>query len=165
MDFDIGNIFYIIITLIVVIIGLMGKKKPGSKGAGKGKGSPVTGFMENLEKAFNPDQEEQYAMDPREEQYTVDIQEAETDLPQEETEPGYDDAPKPLTLMEEYELTLKNTGEQGDLGGSLIEEMVTDPLEIIELDEVEGIDYCEAIRRFEAGTAVVYSTIINRLDY
>jgi len=43
--------------------------------------------------------------------------------------------------------------------------MVTEPLEIIELDEDGGVDYLEVIREFEVGKAIVYSTIINRLDY
>jgi len=38
-------------------------------------------------------------------------------------------------------------------------------LEVINLDQEEGTDYFEIVKDFDAGTAVVYSAIINRLDY
>jgi hypothetical protein len=41
----------------------------------------------------------------------------------------------------------------------------TEPLEVINLDEEEGTDYFDIIKNFDAGAAVVYSAIINRLDY
>lgn len=156
MDFDIGNIFYIVITLVVVIIGLLGKKKSPAKDTGEGKGSSLPGFMENLEKAFNPDQEEQYA---------ANLQDSEPELQQEESDPEYKDVPEPMTLMEEYESLQKSRGDQVGSSGEMAEGITTEPLEIIYLDEEEGTDYFEVIKGFEAGTAVVYSTIINRLDY
>ena len=36
MDFDVGNILYIVITLVAVIIGVLGKKKkPAEGGSGE----------------------------------------------------------------------------------------------------------------------------------
>ena len=43
--------------------------------------------------------------------------------------------------------------------------MITEPLEVIDLEEEEGTDYFEVVKDFDAGTAVVYSAIINRVDY
>ena len=42
---------------------------------------------------------------------------------------------------------------------------ITEPLEVLDLDDEEGTDYFEVVKDFNAATAVVYSTIINRLDY
>jgi hypothetical protein len=36
---------------------------------------------------------------------------------------------------------------------------------MIDIDEKEGTDYFEIVKDFDAGTAVVYSAIINRVDY
>ena len=44
-------------------------------------------------------------------------------------------------------------------------EILTEPLEVIQLEEEEGTNYFEIIKDFDAGTAVVYSAIINRIDY
>jgi hypothetical protein len=44
-------------------------------------------------------------------------------------------------------------------------DMITDPLEVISLDDEGGTNYFEVIKDFDAGTAVVYSAIINRVDY
>ncbi len=37
MDFDTGNILYVVITLIAVIVGLLGKKKKKAQGSGSGE--------------------------------------------------------------------------------------------------------------------------------
>ena len=42
---------------------------------------------------------------------------------------------------------------------------ITEPLEVIHIKEGEGTDYFEIIKDFDAGTAVVYSAIINRIEY
>jgi hypothetical protein len=44
-------------------------------------------------------------------------------------------------------------------------ESTTKPLEVVELDDEGGTNYFEIVRDFDAGTAVVYSAIINRVDY
>jgi hypothetical protein len=42
----------------------------------------------------------------------------------------------------------------------------TDALEVIELDEEYPVtNYLAIIRRFDPGTAIVYSAIMERLDY
>ena len=60
MEFEIGNLFYIVITMVAIIVGLLGKKKkPAGQGTGETEGRARPGFMENLEKAFNMGQEDQ----------------------------------------------------------------------------------------------------------
>ncbi len=44
-------------------------------------------------------------------------------------------------------------------------DMIIEPLEVIQLDDEWGTDYFEVVKDFDAGTAVVYSAIINRVDY
>ena len=67
--------------------------------------------------------------------------------------------------MDKYEeIMRRNAGPDADPMGSAGAEM-EEVLEVIDLDEVYGTDYFEIVRDFDAGTAVVYSAIINRLDY
>ncbi|HDS06787.1 MAG TPA: hypothetical protein ENO05_04090 [Bacteroides sp.] len=58
-DFDIGIILYVVITLVAVLMGVLGKKKkPAAAGKSSGK---QTGddFLRNLERAFNMGREEE----------------------------------------------------------------------------------------------------------
>lgn len=157
MDFDIGNILYIVITLVAVTVGLLGrKKKPKVTGSGSGEGESAPTFLENLEKAFNMNQDEQLV---------VDLQEHEEDLPEEEILPEPEQSPKVSSLMEEYErLASRRSGPNTDIFLSE-SDILTEPLEVIHLDEDEATDYFEVVKEFDAGTAVVYSAIINRVDY
>jgi hypothetical protein len=44
-------------------------------------------------------------------------------------------------------------------------ESTSKPIEVIELEKEEAVDYFKVVQNFDAGTAIVYSAIINRLDY
>ena len=160
MDFEIGNILYILITLVAVIIGILGKKKkPAGQGTGETAKKSQPGFLENLERAFSMGQEDRLV---------VDLQDHEEDIPVEEDsiEPTSEPKPRALNLMEEYDQMRGKQREDMNLDMILSEaESTTDPLEIIHLDDEEGTDYFEVIKDFDAGTAVVYSAIINRIDY
>ncbi|MCK5693351.1 MAG: hypothetical protein KAI08_10885 [Bacteroidales bacterium] len=163
MDFDIGNIFYIVITLVAVIIGVLGKKKkPAKGGSGAPEGSARPGFLENLERVLQMGQE------PAE---ITELQEFEADLPVEETvvaeavaDPFLDVRNKP-SIMDEYD-RIMNRGNDGELDIMMDgDEFGSDAVGVVELDEIPGTNYFEIVKDFDAGTAVVYSTIINRLDY
>ena len=154
MDLDIGNILYVVITLVAIAASLLGKKKkPGGK-----KSKP--GFLENLDKILKMGQE-----DPS----VVTLQDYEPDIAEESEEEFVSEVSgimsKAPSLMEEYEMLLKNRG------GSLVKEMhyegddSADSLEVLDLDDEGGTDYFNIVRDFDAKTAVVYSTIINRLEY
>jgi len=161
MDFDIGNILYIVITLVAVIVGVLGKKKkPADGGSGAPRSEARPGFMENLERVLQMGQE------PVE---VTELRESEEDLPVEEVVPvhvaeeSFADVRSRPSIMDEYERLMNRSkdGEHAMEDG----EYITEPLEVIDLDEMQGTDYFEIVRDFDAGTAVVYSTIINRLDY
>jgi len=163
MDFEIGNILYIVITLVAVIIGVLGKKKkPAGGGSGASEGSARPGFLENLERVLQMGQE------PAE---PTELQEFEADLPVEETvaaevvdDPFVDIRNRP-SIMEDYD-RIMNRGKDGELDFMTEEgEQTNEEMELLEFDEIPGTNYFEIVRDFDAGTAVVYSTIINRLDY
>jgi hypothetical protein len=163
MEFDIGNILYIVITIVAVAAGLLRKKKKPAGGvSGASEGSARPGFFENLERVLQMGQE------PAE---PTELQEFEADMPVEEAvaaevvdDPFVDIRNRP-TIMEEYD-RIMGRGKDGELDFMTEEgEQTNEELELFELDEIPGTNYFEIVRDFDAGTAVVYSTIINRLDY
>jgi len=163
MDFDISNILYIVITLVAVIVGVLGKKKkPADGGSDAPKSAARPGFMENLERVLQMGQEQVGV---------TELQDFEEDLNPEEDLPVQLEVQSPAdvrsrpSIMDEYD-RIMNRAKDGELD-SMMEgnELVSDAIELIDLDEMEGTDYFEIVRDFDAGTAVVYSTIINRLDY
>jgi len=159
MDFDIGNILYVLITLVAIIASLLGKKKkPGEK-----KRKP--GFFENLEQVLKMGQE-----DPA----LADLKDHEPDLPEEDGEIVYEDAreepviiTQPSSLMEEYEKSQSvRNSSLADSGKMKVERSIEvtedfDPEE----EEEEGPEFLEILKDFDAGSAVVYSAIINRPNY
>jgi len=154
MDFEIGNLLYIVITLVAVIIGVLGKKKkPADGGSGAAESEARPGFFENLERVLQMGQEPAQI---------TDLQNFEADLPVEEVVPeevveeSLSDIRNRPGIMEEYD-RIMNRGKDG--------EQISETLEVIDMDEIPGTNYIEIIRDFDVGTAVVYSTIINRLDY
>jgi hypothetical protein len=164
MDFDIGNILYIVITLVAVIIGLLGKKKKpaeGSSGAPQREDRP--GFMESLERVLTMGQEQHEVQN---------LQDFEEDIPVEEelveervAVAAEGDMRNRPSIMEEYD-RIMNRSTDGEMDLILLEEEgANGHLEVLELDEIPGNDYFEIVQNFDAGTAIVYSTIINRLDY
>ena len=163
MDFDISNILYIVITLVAVIVGVLGKKKkPADGGSDAPKSAARPGFMENLERVLQMGQEQVGV---------TELQDFEEDLTPEEDLPVQLEVQSPAdvrsrpSIMDEYD-RIMNRAKDGELD-SMMEgnELVSDAIELIDLDEMAGTDYFEIVRDFDAGTAVVYSTIINRLDY
>lgn len=157
MDFDIGNILYVVITLVAIIASLLGKKK---KRGGK---ESKPGFLDNLDKILRMGQEDPTPMT---------LQDFEPDMEGESEELDNEFVPEVSgimseapTLLEEYEMLLKNRG------GSLVEEMhyegdsSVSSLEVEDLDDEGGTDYFNIVKDFDAKTAVIYSAIINRLDY
>jgi len=155
MDFDVGNILYIVITLVAVIVGVLGKKKkPAEGGSNAPESAARPSFMENLERMLQMGQEQTGV---------TELQDFEEDLPAEEVltvpvvEQSTDDLRSRPSIMDEYDRIMQRTND-GDAISS-------DALELIDLEELEGTDYFEIVKDFDAGTAVVYSTIINRLDY
>jgi hypothetical protein len=157
MDFDIGNILYVVITLIAVIVGLLGKKKKKAQGSGSGgqEAESGGGFMESIERVLRMGQEDPVVME---------LQDDEADIPKETTAESDDNLNKPA-FSEDYDMMLErlqNRGSEDFLSNSSI---TNDPLEVILLDDEQETDYFEILEDFDARTAVVYSAIINRVDY
>ena len=159
MDFDIGNILYIVITLVAVIIGLLGKKKKSAgdtPGATKSESRP--GFLENLERVLQMGQEGTVVKG---------LQEDEEDLlVEEEVHEEVISEPTPTPGIMAGNERIMNAPRDED--GNLIPgegEAMAEALEVIDLDDETATNYFEIVKDFDAGTAIVYSTIINRLDY
>ena len=163
MEFDIGTILYIIITLVAVLIGVLGKKKkPADGGSGTPAGETRPSFMENLERVLTQGQEQPRIAELRNYEEDLPAEDYLAEEPEEQVQPMADPG---MTLMQEYELIRKEGGiSDPDLimaeGGT-----ESETLEVIDLDYETGTDYFEIVRDFDAGTAVVYSAIINRIDY
>jgi hypothetical protein len=163
MEFDIGNILYIVITLVAVLIGVLGKKKkPGTPATGEGGGEARPGFMENLERFLTMGQENPPV---------VDLREYEEDLPAEEgftteLEPeSRRERKKAPSIMDDYDRIMQGNREgKSDLYQTTGDGMI-EPLEVIELDVEVGTGFHDMVKKFDAKTAIVYSAIINRLDY
>ena len=160
MDFEIGNILYIVITLVAVIVGVLGKKKKPADGGSSAPGSEARpGFMENLERVLQMGQEPVKS---------TELQDFEEDLPVEEVVPvhaaeeSFVDVRNRPSIMDEYD-RIMNRSKDGEF--VMEDGELSEALDMIDLDEMQGTDYFEIVREFDAGTAVVYSTIINRLDY
>jgi len=161
MDFDVSNILYIVITLVAVIIGLLGKKKkPVQGGAGSLGNSAGSGFMANLERVLSMNEG---PMMVEEEPFGEELV-FEQPKPDEVVSSSNDMKQRP-SLIEEYSRIMHRdadgemdlAGMEGDVGkGSM---------GIVDLDYVPGTNFSEMIENFDAGKAVVYSAIINRLDY
>ena len=163
MEFDISTILYIVITLVAVIVGLLGKKKKpeGQPGGAEGSESQP-GFFESLEQALRMGQE-----NPQ----VTDLQSFEEDLPAEEHldyERDKAPAPEPVatpSMMDEYERILKDRqADDPDIFFTGEGEM-DQVLEVIDLDPDSDANFFEMVQEFDAKTAIVYSAIINRLDY
>ena len=163
MDFEIGNLLYIVITLVAVIVGILGKKKkPADGDSGTPESASRPGFLENLERVLQMGQEQTEIKN---------LQDFEADLPVEEVivaeaeEESIGDLRNRPGIMEEYDRIMIRSKE-GELDPMMAEEGLSDEtMEVVDLDEMQGANYFEIVRDFDAGTAVVYSSIINRLDY
>ncbi len=168
LDFDIGNILYVVITLIAVLVGVLGKKKkpqrPGAKGTESEK---RPGFFENMEEILRMNQENGVATGLKD--YEVDLMPEEPGLEQVAAEESVKvSVPEPVTassILDDYERLMKNIDDT-DRDAIMAEGMsTTKSMDVIDLEQEAGTDYFEVINNFDAGTAVVYSAIINRIDY
>ena len=188
-DFDIGTILYVVITLVAVLIGLLGrKKKKAGAGSQPGGNDGESDFMKNLQRAFNTeDDEHEFGEVPGEE---TTMREEVTEMKREKRE---EMESRTKGIWEEYEelhgteREKQRIAESGIRNGLEDEMEVSaeqeaafetegegvlsdtgepaDQLEVIELGEYEGTNYFDIVQNFDAVTAVIYSAIINRTEY
>ena len=163
MEFDIGNILYIVITLVAVLVGVLGKKKKkkqGSQDTGEGNARP--GFLENLERMLTMGQENPAV---------ADLQSFEEDLPIEEghiSELESELSPEPMkapNILEEYDRIMQGNQQESSYNFYTEGEGIMEALDLSDADEDSGTSFHDIVNDFDAKKAVVYSAIINRLDY
>lgn len=182
MDDNIGNILYIIITLVALSLGLFGKrkKKPAQGDPSGGEASSQPGFLENLERALNNlGREDPEVVSLRRDEEDLEVEGVEPEMQPEmgsalaREEAEYDPFREYLAAKEReanernsiYEELTHHETVMSDEMVPEMEESDKESLKVVELDREEGVDYFDVVKNFNLGTAVVYSTIINRLDY
>jgi len=165
MDFDIGNILYVVITLVAVIAGLLGrKKKPANQSPKETSDESQPGFMENIERILRMGQE-----NPQ----VADLQDYEEDIVFDEPKPvaslnselSAETAVPSRSILDDYDRIMNSINER-DYDASFADgDHLDESLEVFDMDNEGRTNYFEIVKDFDAGTAVVYSAIINRLDY
>lgn len=175
MDFDIGTLFYILITIIAIVASVLGqKKKPADGQQTSDEKSGPFGFLNKLEEQIS-----ELADDTREGVQQV----AEKVVPDEQPDDkrilqdkdsydwqtsSYDgDSATSGEYYNEFE-GYYDSRKQKDLD-AIIEEVERstsdDAIQVIEVEDSSHPDYFKIVKDFDLGTAVIYSTIINRKEY
>ncbi len=174
MEIDFGTILYILITIIVVIAGIAGKKKKPATGEPSGEGGGKS-FFDKLEEqlgGFVDDAREQAQsvkeeFSPGDESAEVSMEQEATTAYQAIAREDFPDHDNP-GMYEQYEGVFDPDSEEGlDL---LPDEAVrsteeSDSMELVDLEEEDHPDYFEIVSEFDLGTAVIYSAIINRKEF
>jgi len=162
MDFDIGNILYVVITLVAIIAGLLGKKKkPANQSPSETEKEAQPGFLENLERMLRMGQENPQVTDLQ--NYEEDIAFDETgSLASSKSEVVIETAAPSRSILDDYDRIMNSMGKDTIFGDG---DHPVESLELVDLDQEGEANYFEIVKDFDAGTAVVYAAIINRLDY
>ena len=175
MEFDIGTLIYIIITIIAIVAGVAGQKKKPAGGTGDTEEGASKGFFDKLEEQLTG-----FAGEARETAGSVaeEIKAPFTEeQPEAEREVASDDRREHDknywqnnidSAYDEY-AGIYDPDQQDELE-QISEEAIRstnpdDALEVIEMEESSHPDYYEIVSEFDLGTAVIYSTIINRKEY
>ncbi|MEX0981662.1 MAG: hypothetical protein WD577_00805 [Bacteroidales bacterium] len=175
MEFDIGTLFYILITIIAIVASVLGKKKKPVDGqpSSEEESGPF-GFFSKLEKQIGGlgDESKEEVQPVAEEVISV---EKPDDNRIQQDQGGYDwqsasfegDSATSGSYYNEFE-GFYDADKKENLE-SIIEEAEKsaseENLEVIDMDDITNPDYFEIAKDFDLGTAVIYSTIINRKEY
>jgi hypothetical protein len=175
MEFDIGTLIYIIITIVAIVAGVAGKKKNPAPGTGSSGEGGSKSFFDKLEEQLSgfadeakgaagsipeevraPFAEDQPVMSQRIERDDDRIQaqhylEEDEESAFNEYEGIYD--PEQQENLEQMSAEALRTTDESDM------------LQVVEMDEPDHPDYYEIVSEFDLGTAVIYSSIINRKEY
>lgn len=171
MDFDIGTIIYIIITIVAIVAGARGKKKkptqsPSQKSSGAE--SKIEGFFNRLGVQL----EGLADQSPQTEQVLVEEEnlfEEDTSVGMISEEQASDEGIEGEDLI--YDMSYKGFEGEHDINISLMAEEALRSTEdqemtdIIDLDYTSNSDFSELLNDFDLQTAVIYSTILNRVEY
>ena len=175
MEFDIGTLFYILITIIVIIASVLGKKKKPVDGQpSSDEESGPFGFFNKLEEQIGGlvDETKDEVQPVAEEAISAekpDINRIQQD------QGGYDwqsvsfdgDSATSGNYYNEFE-GFYDADKKENLESIIkeIEKSTSDEdIEVIDMDNISNPDYFEIVKDFDLGSAVIYSTIINRKEY
>jgi len=162
MEFDFGNLIYIIATIVAIAVGLLGKKKkPAGTGAPVGsEPEKKPGIFDALGKEMESFLESKHIYEDVELGPEIDS-ELEFEVEDEDLSPVEE-----VSFQTEYEGML-NKDMQASYDKIMSEGLsMTTPMEIIDLDEEEeDPDFFDVDREFDLRSAIIYSTIINRVEY
>ena len=165
MDFDLGNILYVVITLVAIIAGLLGKKKkPADQAPEETEKEAQPGFFENLERMLRMGQENPEVTELQDYEEDILIDELASDGPQSSAVNAETVLPS-KSILDDYDQIMNS------MDGVVYDSSFTDgdyvdgPMEVLDIDNEQETNYFDIVRDFDAGTAVVYAAIINRLDY
>lgn len=175
MEFDIGTLIYIIITIIAIVAGVAGKKKNPARNTGDSDAGGSKSFFDKLEEQISG--------------FTGEVKEAAGSFTEEIKEPFTEEEPVMEREVasddrrEQDKIYWQNNIERAyDEYAGIYDpdqqeelEQITEEanrstdesniLQVEELDEQEHPDYFSIISDFDLGTAVIYSSIINRKEY
>lgn len=168
-DFDFGNLIYIIATVVALIAGVFGKKKkPKNVAPAGGKGSRQT-FLEKLESQLSGLAGE-VSLAPEGEGYA----EEEYDFA-EEAGGGETVAFEASEASTEYVSPFAHYEGEFNPSREANKDLINseaistidedDALQLVDLDGTEYAAYDEVVDEFELGTAVLYSSILERPEY
>lgn len=174
MEFDIGTLIYIIITIIAIVAGVAGKKKnPAGNTAPAGEEAPK-GFFDKLEEQIGGFVDEaKESVNSVSDEIRSAVTGDESVMQQEAVQEdrfNYD-----TDFEEDYESEFNafegvlDQEQQDNL--DLVNSEATrvtdeeDVMQVIDMDQPNHPDYFEVVKDFDLGTAVIYSTIINRKEY
>jgi len=165
MEFDFGNILYIIVTIVAIVLGLAGKKKKPAGGNTSAPSRAAGAFLDqlgiNLEelvdqqpvKEMLDDAEEADDESFEETVYAEEIGEVKAGEPEKSRFSDYEGFFSPESVANRFLISNEAIP-------------VTAPIELIELDEeTEKIDMPGIIGNFDLSKAVIYSEILNRKEY
>lgn len=175
MDFDIGTLFYILITIVAIVAGVLGqKKKPVDGQQAPGEKSGPFSFFSKIEEQIEAivDDKGDEMQEPAEEAAVAPGNFDGNRIYQEEgsfdwtTEEGGDGRYSDSTYNQfagVYDPKMKESLE------SIIAEAERttseEAIEVIEVEDISYTDYFKVVEDFDLGTAVIYSAIINRKEY
>jgi len=178
IDFDIGTLIYIIITVVAIVAGAFGKKKkPVNKPLAEEEETGSKGFFGKLEEQFGGFIEEakESVQGITSEFVPVENEVVEEPVIQEAAK-GYESLldkyvngiPMEDSPFQEYEESFDEDEEDNeDLTSPQAKRSTEDGqiLQVINTDPNTYVDYDQMIEDFDLGTAVIYSSIINRQEY
>lgn len=181
MEFDIGTLIYILVTIIAIVAGVAGKKKnPAGNSAPSGEGSSK-GFFDKLEEQLGGFVDEardtvgsvtdEFKSAVSGNEPAMQEEAAREDVVSQEYDYSQEQDYSSEVYQSEYNAFegIYDPGQQESIEQVTSEAIRStnegDMMQVLEVDEPEYADYFEVVKEFDLGTAVVYSAIINRKEY